>query len=286
MRWRGAWAAAQISGVIVSTLFWIVVAGFSLGVSAAAVGVGILAVVGRNTRVGLWWRFGARPATRFEERKVLAAIVPNASMRGRRQPEVWVASRPAGRAAVMPKATELLVSRALLRQIVLGEIHDDQVCVLVSQAAGREPVDHSRLVAAVGVYCSPWLVIETVVAWFGRVARSAPVLSLSWKGRWLILAVALVDSAHSGRWPAFLGLGAAGLLGATTPLLRRRWEATIPQLEDGRVVADGFGPVLASMIRGQRRRVADEERAEALDLRASASRPAADYSMGGQGDAH
>ncbi|QLQ15525.1 MAG: hypothetical protein HZY73_07335 [Micropruina sp.] len=262
-----------------------VVAGSSLGAFAAVAGFGVLLVVGRNTRIGLWWRFGARPATPFEERKVLAAIVPIASLRGRRQPAIWVASRLAGRSVVMPRGTDLLVSRALLQQVVFGEIDDDQVCVLVSQAAGREPVDHSRLVAAVGVYCSPWLAVETVRAWFGPVARGAAVLSLSWKGRWLIVAVALVDSAHAARWPAFVGLTAAGLLSATAPHLRRRWEVTLRGLENRRVVADGLGLVLSSMIRDQRRGVADEERAEALGVRASASHPAANHQMGVHRDA-
>jgi hypothetical protein len=285
MRWRAPWAAAQITGVIVSTLIWMVVAGSSLAAFAAVAGFGVLLVVGRNTRIGLWWRFAARPATAFEERKVLAAIVPIASLRGRLQPAIWVASRLAGRAVVMPRGTDLLVSRALLQQVVCGEIGDDQVSVLVSQAAGREPVDHSRVVAAVGVYCSPWLAVETVIAWFGPVARSAAVLSLSWKGRWLILAVALVDSAQAARWPAFVGLTAAGLLGATAPHLRRRWEVTLRGLEDRRVVADGLGLVLSSMIRGQRRGVADEERAEALGVRASAPHPAANHPMGVHSDA-
>lgn len=283
MRWRGAWAVAQLTGVIVSTLIWIVVAGSSLGVFAAAVGVGVLAVAGRNSRAGLWWRFGARPASSGEERNVQAAIVPILSLRGRRQPAVWVASRLAGRAAVMPTATDLLVSRGLLQQIVIGEISDDHVCVLVSQAAGREPVDHSRLVAAVGAYCIPWAVIEIVVASIARVAGSAPVLSLSWKARWLVLTVALFDSAQTGRWPALVGLTAAGLLSATTPLRRTRWEGTLRQLGDDRVVADGFGPVLASMIRGRRRGVADEERVEALDRQA---RTPASSLREGQGDAH
>lgn len=272
MRWRGAWAAAQITGLIVSTLIWIVVAGYSLG-AVGLVGVGFLVVMGRNTRVGLWRRFGARPASPFEERRVQAAIVPIASLRGRRQPAIWVASRLTGRAAVMPSATDLLVSRSLLNRIVIGEISDDQVCVLVSQAAGRQPVDHSRLVAAARVYCIWWAIIETAVASVARLARSSPMLSLSWKGRGLILAVALFDSAHAGRWPAFLGLSATGILGATTSLLRKRWEAALRQLEDRRVVADGFGPVLASMIRSQRRGVAEEERAEALT---AGARPAAD----------
>ncbi len=287
MRWRGAWAGAQVTGVIVSTLIWIVVAGLSPGPFAATAGVGVLLVVGRNTRAGLWWRFGARPATPFEERRVLAAIVPIGSLRGRRQPTIWVASRLPCRDAVMPSPTDLLVSPALLRQIVTGGVTDNHLCVLVSQAAGREPADQSLLAATVGAYCIPWAVIEMVVSSVGHVARRAPMLSLSWKARWLILAVALVDSARSGRWLALLGLAAAGVLSATTPYLRKRWEATLRRLGDERVVADGFGHALATMLRRRQRSIADEARAEALEQASgSASHAAAGYSMGGRDDAH
>lgn len=206
-----------------------VAAGYSLGVSEAAVGVAVLAVAGRNTRRTV---VAVRGLTGDLVRGAEDPVSHRADCVAARTPP---AGDLAGVSAARPRRRDahggrpVLVSRPLLQQIVLGEISDDRIRVLVSQAAGREPVDHLRLVAAVGVHQHPWLVIETVVASVAQGA-STPVLSLIlWKGRWLILAVALVDSAHAGRWPA-LGLAAAGPLGATTPHLRKRWEAALAGL--------------------------------------------------------
>jgi hypothetical protein len=269
MRWHGAWIGAQVTGVIVSSLIWLLIAAGSPPATGVALVAGVVLVAGRNTRVGLWWRFGARPATSFERGRVLEAIVPVASLRGRGQPAVWIATRHSTRLVVMPSSHNLVISREMLSRVVLRQINDDRVCVLVSQAAGQQPIESSTLVAAVSAYCLPSTAIEIVVASLGRASRSTRLMSMSWKARWLILAVALVDSAQAARWPVLFGLAAFAALSVTTPLLRKRWNYTLRRLGDERVVADGFGPDLAAMIRRTRSSVADEERAEALDHEAS-----------------
>ena len=65
MSWRGAWFRAQITGLMFSSFVWLVVAGLSLPSAATGLAACVVWLVGRNTRAGLWWQFGARPATEF-----------------------------------------------------------------------------------------------------------------------------------------------------------------------------------------------------------------------------
>ena len=128
--------------------------------------------VGRNTRAGLWWRFGARPATRFERDQVLAAIVPISSLRGRHQPEDL--DRRAGSPAPTPSCpprTTWWSARHWSGGSSPAELSDQQVSALVCQALGQQPVDGSSLVAAVDAYCAPWGVVEIIVGAFSRVPR-------------------------------------------------------------------------------------------------------------------
>lgn len=112
MSWRGAWFRAQITGLVFSSLVWLVVATLCLPAAAAALAAGLVWMLGRNTRAGLWWRHGARPATPFERDQVLAAIVPVGSLRGRHQPAIWVGRRMIPGTDVVMATRKALVVRA------------------------------------------------------------------------------------------------------------------------------------------------------------------------------
>ena len=123
MCWQGAWLPAQITGLVFSSLVWLVVAGLSLTAAAHRPScVGVVWLLGRNTRAGLWWRFGARPATPFERDLVLAAIVPISSLRGRHQPTIWIGRRISGADVSMPTEKDLVVSPALVQRIATGQL--------------------------------------------------------------------------------------------------------------------------------------------------------------------
>lgn len=249
MSWRGAWLRAQITGLLFSSMVWLAVAGLSLITAATGVAVGLWWMLGRNTPAGLWWRFGARPATSFERDRVLAAVVPIRSLRGRRQPTIWVGLRMLGAEVLMPTETDLVVSPAVVQQIATGQLGDQQVSALACHALGRQPVSGSVLVAAVDAYCAPWGIVEIIVAAFGRAAKRTPLLLASWRIRWLVFAVAIIDSAHAGRWNATAAVAVIAILSGTTPYFRSHWTATLRMLGDDRVRADGFGPTMAAMIR-------------------------------------
>lgn len=283
MSWRGAWLRAQITGLVFSSMVWLVVAGVSLTAAAAATVVGVVWLLGRNTRAGLWWRFAARPATPFERDQVLAAIVPISSLRGRHQPTIWIARRISGASVILPTDKDLLVSPALVQRIAAGRLADQQVSALVCHALGQQPVTSLALVGAVDAYCAPWGIVTIIVAAFSRAANRTPLLSASWKIRWLVFAVAVIDNAHAARWNALVAVAIIAVFSGTTPYFRARWKATLRNLGDERVKAEGFGPTLAAMIRTAPCGVPGMERAAWLSRAAARPAMGCNASQPGQG---
>lgn len=268
MSWRGAWLRVQITGLVFSSMVWLVVAGLSLTAAATVLAVGVVWLLGRNTRAGLWWRFGARPATPFERDQVLAAIVPISSLRGRHQPSIWIARRLQVSDVSMPTKKDLVVSPALVRRIAAGRLGDQQVSVLVCQALGQQPVTSSAVVAVVDAYCAPWGIVAIIAGAFSRATNRTPLLSASWKIRWLVFAVAIIDNAHAGRWNALVAVVIIATLSGTTGYFRTRWTTTLRTLGDERVRDEGLGPTLAAMIRANPCGVPDLERAASLNCTA------------------
>lgn len=273
MYWRGAWLRAQITALAFSSIVWLVVAGLSLPASAVALAVGVVCLVGRNTRAGLWWKYGAQPATPFEQNLVLAAIVPISSLRGRHQPTIWIGRRIPDGDAVMATPKDLLVSPALLRRIATGQLGDLQVSVLVCQALGQQPINRSAVVAAVDAYCAPWAVVTIIEGAFSGAASPTPLLAASWKIRWIVFAVAIIDNATSARWNALVAVAIIAALSGTTPYFRARWSATLRNLGDERATAEGLGPTLAAMIRSNAGSVRDLERASSLNRAVARTTP-------------
>ena len=74
----------------------------------------------------------------------------------------------------------------------------------------------------------PWsllvLTLGPVVARLGQ----APLVALGWKGRWVIFAVAVWQSASEGRWVGFWGVLVIATLSWSTGFLQRRWLARKP----------------------------------------------------------
>lgn len=264
LRWRPAWAAAQITGVIVSSVVWIMVLGVSPAVAGAVLVLGVILVLGRTTSLGLRFRFGVRPATEFERHKVGEAIVPVASLRGRRQPTIWISRRLSGRDAVMPTGHDLVIGEQFLGWIVAEQLNHQQVSAIVSHTLGQQPVNSSTLVAVVEAYCAPWHMVSILVSSFNRIASRTPLLPTAWRIRWIVFAVAIIESCRHGRWVALVGVTVIALLSWTTGRFADGWTRVHGELGDRRVIAEGLGPTLAAMIRRRSRAVADLERAEHL----------------------
>jgi hypothetical protein len=262
--WRGSWAAAQTTGVVFSSLVWIVVWGLSFPALVVALAVGIALVVGRNTQPLLWWRFGAATANDFEIDAALTAIVPIASLRGRRQPSIWIGRRIVGGLVVMPSRTVLVVSPEFVRRVSNGQLSDRQASAITGRALGLCQVHDSNLVNAVEAYCAPWRFVQVFTGVASQLSIRSPMLGLSWKIRWIVFGAAIVDSYRTARWIALVGVIVIAVLSWSTGYLQKRWTRKLEDLGDDCAISEGLGPDLADLIQRGDRSLAVSERASRL----------------------
>jgi hypothetical protein len=246
--WRAKWAAAQTTGVVFSSLVWIVVCGLSFPALAVTSAVGIALVVGRNTQPLLWWRFGAAPANDFERNAVLTAIIPIASLRGRRQPSIWIGRRVVGGLVVMPSRTVVVVSPEFVRRVSNGQLSARQASAIISRALGHCQLHDSSLVNAVEGYCAPWRFVQVFTGVASQLSTRTPMLGLSWKIRWIVFGAAIVDSYRNARWAALVGVLVIAVLSWSTGYFQKRWTRELEDLGDD--CADQISPTSSNAATG------------------------------------
>ena len=76
LRWRARWALAQVTGILFSSVVWILVLASAPAWAFGALLAGVVFVLAFRTRPLLWLAFGARPAAPADRDAVLRAIVP------------------------------------------------------------------------------------------------------------------------------------------------------------------------------------------------------------------
>lgn len=262
--WRGTWAAAQITGVVFSSLAWVVAWGLSLPALVVAAAIGVTLVITRNTRTMLWWRFGATPANAFQRDTILTAIVPIASLRGRHQPSVWIGSRIIGADVVMPSSSILVVSPKYVGRVANCQLTDRRASAIISQALGAVEVIDSTLVNVLDAYCLPWRIVQVLITTVSQFATRHRTLRISWSIRWLVFGVAIVDDYLNARWAAFVGVVVIAVLSWTTGFFQKRWDRRLQDLGDQRTISEGLGADLANLIQRSDRSLANSERAVRL----------------------
>ena len=243
IRWRARWALAQVTGVLFSSVVWVVLlASVPSGVFGALV-AGTVFVLAFRTRPVLLLTFGARAAAPADRDAVLRAIVPIASLRGRNQPRVFVASgrRGVGWDVAATDPRTLLVSEARLSQITAGEISDLKVSALVARTLGELPALGSRAVLAVELYCLPWTVVRTCANQISSALGRVPLMSFAWRVRLVVFSLGLLDAVQHARWEAVVPLVVLSVLTYTTGRLDRAWRRKLAELGDRRVEDEGLG---------------------------------------------
>lgn len=242
MTWRWVWARARITAFVVSSLMWLVAGALAPEFVAGYLLFVVVAALARNTRPFVWLAFGARPMSDQARAAVLSALVPIEALRGRQQPGVMISRRRPQPPVVAPTARLLVFNDRLVLRIVQQQITDDQVSVLAVRALGRAPVNDSRLVTAIELFCLPYTVLETaIVSGTRSIGQTLPITRFCWKTRWLFVVLALGDLWQRGYWVSIVMLVLAGIATVTTPRWNRAWAAHLNAMADQAVVSHGFG---------------------------------------------
>lgn len=243
LRWRARWALAQVTGVLFSSVVWILLLASVPSVVGGALIAATLFVLAFRTRPVLLLVFGARAAALADRDAVLRAIVPVASLRGRNQPRVFVATgrRVAGWDVTATDPRTLLVSQATLSQIRAGTVSDLEVSARVARAFGQLPALGCRVVLAVGLYCLPWTVVRACANRVSSALAGVPLVSFAWRMRLVVFSLGLVDAVRHARWEAAIPLVGLSVLTYTTVPLDRAWRRRLAELGDRRVEGEGLG---------------------------------------------
>ncbi|MEA5052768.1 MAG: hypothetical protein VB093_04890, partial [Propionicimonas sp.] len=114
MTWRWVWLRSRLTAIFASALIWMVLLSLAPGDVAVFVLLVSALVVGWQTRLLLWWRFGIRRVAPADAEVLRCALVPFEWLRGRNQPQLWRSSRVhAG--VVAADVRQLVLSDGLVR---------------------------------------------------------------------------------------------------------------------------------------------------------------------------
>jgi len=109
-----------------------------------------------------------------------------------------------------------------------------------------------------------WRVVQIFTGAVSQVAARNPMLGFSWKIRWIVFGVAIVDNYLNARWAALIGVILIAALSWSTGHFQKRWSRRLEDLGDQRAIAEGLGPDLADLIQRGDRSLAASERANRL----------------------
>lgn len=218
MSWRWVWLRSRITACAVSGVIWLLVACLAPALFVGVLAAVIVTVAGWRSDAMVRCRYGVRRATDADAAVLLRTLVPVAGLRGRNQPSLWVSDRLGCDLRAVDERT-LLVSRGLVDLVRSGRIADLAVCELVVRAFALAPVERSRLVAFVRLFCLPWAALAFV-------ARPVRVLAGRFRPlAWVFAVLAGVDLYRRGEWFPMMLLALVAIATVTTPRFDRAWGA-------------------------------------------------------------
>ncbi len=228
MRWRGAWLRSRLTACEVSAGTWLIMTCLAPTVMVGVLAVAVVAIAGWRSALVLRCRFGARRASSDEAVIVWRALVPVAGLRGRNQPAIYVSVRLGCDVCAVDERT-ILASRQLVGWIRDGRIADLAVCELAVRSLALAPMQRSRLVAAVRLFCLPWTALATVARPVNRLARRLRPLV------WVFALMAACDLYRRSEWVAILVLALVVVATVTTPRFDRAWAIRRQAIADAAV---------------------------------------------------
>ena len=221
MAWRWTWFRSRITAVLVSSLVWLLSASLTPWIVVGLGCVAVLAVACWRIRWMLWLRYGARRANAPIAEAIWPALIPVEWFRGRRQPRLWISTRPC-LGIVAPDPQQLVVGGDVAHQHAAQLVTDEQVRLAAIRALAVADINRSRMVASVTVFCLPWSVLAGIVTSL-RLRVTSRLTRFAWQIRWLFIVAALVELWQQQHWPGLIVLTLTAIATVTTPRWSTAW---------------------------------------------------------------
>jgi hypothetical protein len=270
-------AVALTPGLVVSTAVWLMVAALlpaGLGGLLLLCGLVLLVLLwsGRSGRLG--WLVdqvgavlaGAReptPAEQLAFAPVLSRLaeleVDQLLWQVGRSGRSYPAARPFGR-------DQVVVSPVLVEAVFHGQVGVNEAAALVAHARGWLRAQPTRGEIAIAAWMLPWRALSPVIARVGGTARWVPLVGFAWQLRFVVGAIAVVQSAAEGRALSAIVVAVSITTTYVTPTARRARGARLQAAADQYVATPGLGPALLSALQRIGAPTPDLERVSRLQL--------------------
>lgn len=296
-------ALVRAPGLVVATVLTFLVgallpplAGLALFVGGLAVMLALCAGRLEGPAVRLLWGAKALSATQTAGLEPALTLLCRQGL-GPPATELYVDDDELGITAGAAGRRSVVVSAGLAQAAQLGHLPADQTAAVIAAAVGRIRLGQTRYDLAVQFWTIPWQLVLAVAAVTARAVRWLPLTGFAWRIRFVVAAVAVVQSVAAGRPASAVVVAVFIALTYLAPRWRRQWDLR-SQDDTDRFVADhGLGEALARYLRrslpgGRRPRTTTMTRTRTLErihhLTAPALRPclalvAADPAPGARG---
>lgn len=238
-------ALAVTPQIITSMILWMMVLVLQpppvmAALMLAGMVITLVLLTGAGESLAAWVLTLSRPA-RAWELEVLAPALTVLSRAGLGPPLYRIRvrrSRIPGTLAFGRRT--VVVSTALVNALADRRIPHDQGAALIGHAAALVRSGRMRNDPAIVFLTLPWQFLHLVVALISGTGRGLPLASVAWRGRFVIVTVAVVQNIHEGLpWVAAL-IGAIGALSYLIPYWARRWERSCTEAADQALIDAGL----------------------------------------------
>ena len=159
-----------------------------------------------------------------------------------RDGEVGICAGAAGRHSVV-------VSSGLLQAAQLGQLPADQAAGVIAAAVGRIRLGQTRFDVAVEFSTIPWQLVHAVWVGIAKAVGMFPLTQFAWRIRFVVGAVAVVQSVADGRIAAGAVVAVFIALTYFAPRWQRRWDLHAQNDADQFVAEHELGDALARFLR-------------------------------------
>jgi hypothetical protein len=159
-----------------------------------------------------------------------------------RDGEVGISAGAAGRHSVV-------VTSGLLQAAQLGQLPADQAAGVIAASVGRIRLGQTRFDVAVEFWTIPWQLMRAVNLAIAKIVVMLPLTQFAWRIRFVVAAVAVVQSVTDGRIEAGVVVAVFIVLSYMAPRWEHEWDERSQDDTDRFVAFHELGDALGLFLR-------------------------------------